>query len=82
MDTFESRSERKESRLGHQSGYNAGQQSSSRAEPAAEPHKMRENQQGARIARYQSRAARAASDAGEMKQIQRKAARIDKVQKV
>ena len=43
---------------------------------------MRENQQqGARLARVpeqQSRAARAASDAGEKKQIPRKDARLDK----
>ena len=51
MDTFESISDPKESRLGNHSGYNAGQQ---------------------------ARLARAASDAGEKKQIQRKAARLDK----
>ena len=53
MDTFESISEPKESRLGDQSGYNAGQQAG---------------------------LARAASDAGEKKQILRKDARIDKPQ--
>ena len=62
MDTFESISEPRESRLGNQSGYNAGQQAAEQVQQS----------------RCSSRAVRAASGAGEKKQMQRKAARLDK----
>ena len=75
MDTFESISEQKESRLGDQSGYNAGQhQQHSRCSSRASQD-ARAQQQGARLARVPEQQSRAASDAGEKKQMLRGAAR-------
>ena len=80
MDTFESISERKNPALGHQSGYNAGQQAAEQVQQqslqgARESVARRKACESTRAAEQSSAAA---SGAGGKKQIPRKAERLDK----